>query len=94
MTRSHEHQVFEEMGEAGAAGLLARRPDVIPDVHRQQRDGVILVQDDLQPVGQCELRERHIELPSVPSWRSRLLTVKGEAWPPGRRPKRSSTSLS
>ena len=67
------------MGEAGAAGLLARRPDVIPDVHRQQRDGVILVQDHVQAVGQRELRERHIELPSVPSWRSRLLTVKGEA---------------
>ena len=49
--RSFEHQVLEQMREAGASGLLARRADVVPDVDRRERDGVILVQDHVQPVG-------------------------------------------
>jgi len=39
-----EHQVLEEVGEPGAPGFLAARADVIPDVHRGQRHGVVLVQ--------------------------------------------------
>ena len=60
--RAHEHEVLEEMREPGPPGLLARRADVIPDVHRDQRHGVILVEDDVQPVGQRELRIRNVEL--------------------------------
>ena len=53
------------MREAGAAGLLARRADVVPDVHRHERHGVIFVEDDVQPVGQRELGVRDVELPTV-----------------------------
>ncbi len=51
-----EHQVLEQVREPGPPGLLPRRPDVIPDVHRYKGDGVVLVQDHVQPVRQRELR--------------------------------------
>ena len=51
-----KHQMFEQVGESGSTGLLSRRPDVIPDVHRDDGRAVILVEDDVQPVGQRELR--------------------------------------
>ena len=56
VSRTHEHEVFEEVREACPSRLLARRPDVIPDVHRHDGHAVILVEDDVQPVGQRELR--------------------------------------
>ena len=56
---SLEHEVLEEVREPGAARLLARRADVIPDVHRRERHGVVLVQDHVQPVRQRELGEGH-----------------------------------
>ena len=53
---SHEHQVLEEMREAGAPRVLARRADVVPDVHGDNRRAVILVQNHGHAVGQRELR--------------------------------------
>jgi hypothetical protein len=58
--RSLEHQVLEQVREAGAAGLLVRRADVIPDVHRRHRHALVLVQDDREPVGQAELCVRDL----------------------------------
>jgi hypothetical protein len=46
-----EHHVLEEMGEAGPAGLLVLAPDVVPDVHRDHRDQVVLADDEAEPVG-------------------------------------------
>ena len=51
--RALEHHVLEEVREAGAARLLVGRADVIPEVHRDQRQPVILGQDDLEPVRQA-----------------------------------------
>ena len=62
MTGSHEHQVLEQVGEAGAAGPLARRSDVVPHVHGDKRHAVILVQDDAQSVGQSRLTVRNFKL--------------------------------
>ena len=50
--RAHEHQVLEQVGEAGAAGLLVTGADVVPDVGGDDGDGVILVDDEGQSVGQ------------------------------------------
>ena len=47
-----EHQVLEEMREAGAARRLVLRADVIPEVHRHDRAGVILVDEHVEPVGE------------------------------------------
>ena len=76
----HEHEVFEQVCEPCAPGLLARRPDVVPDVHGQERHRVILVQDDVESVGQGELRVRHLES-SFRAGRSRRrrLSVNDEA---------------
>ena len=51
------------MREPGASRLLARRADVIPDVHGHERDAVILVQDHVQPVRQRELGVTDLERP-------------------------------
>ena len=50
--RALEHQVLEQMREAGAARLLVLRSDVIRQVHVHDRRRVILGQDDGEPVGQ------------------------------------------
>ncbi len=50
-----EHQVFEQVGEAGAPGPLVLRSHVVPEVHRHHRQLVILVHDDVQAVGQRSL---------------------------------------
>ena len=50
--RSLEHHVLEEVREAGAAGLLVLRSDVIPDLQVDDRRRVILGQHDGQPVRQ------------------------------------------
>ncbi len=49
--RSFEHQVLEEMRKTGAARTLVLGPDVIPDVEGDDRDVVILMNDDVEPVG-------------------------------------------
>src|SRR5205085_6358411 len=66
---SHEHQMLEQMGESGASCLLSRGTDVIPDVHRQQRDGMVLMKDDVQTVRQCELCISNLELRLLPAQR-------------------------
>ena len=53
--RSFEHDVLEEMREAGAAGPLVARADVIPDVHGHDRHARVAMQDHVQAVGQLEL---------------------------------------
>ena len=50
--RPLEHQVLEEMRKAGAARALVLRTDVVPDVYGNDRDVVILVNDDVEAVGE------------------------------------------
>ena len=49
-----EHQVLEQVGEAGPAGALVLRADVIPDVDRDDRRLVVLVDEHGQAVRQHE----------------------------------------
>jgi hypothetical protein len=53
--------VLEEMREARAARLLVGGSDVIPDVDRHRRHALVLMQDDVQPVGQRELPIRNLQ---------------------------------
>ena len=46
--------MLEEVGEAGPAGLLVLRADLVPQVHADERGGVVLVKDHVQAVGQGE----------------------------------------
>ena len=66
VTRAHEHEVLEEVRETGALRELARRADVVPHVHADHRNAVILVEDHHEPVRQREARVRHVD-----SWRGR-----------------------
>ena len=59
--RAFEHQVFEEVREAGAARLLVLRPDVVPEVHRHDRHVVVFVDDDVEPVVERALRVRQVD---------------------------------
>ncbi len=52
--RAGEHQVFEQVGEAGLAGRLVAGADVVPDAHRHHRRLVVLVHHHGQAVGQGE----------------------------------------
>jgi len=58
-----EHDVLEQMGEAGLAPHLVLRADVVPEVDRDHRSEVVLGDDDPQAVGETlvaegDLRER------------------------------------
>ena len=55
MLRPFEHEVLEQVREAGAAGHLVLRADVIPDVDRDNRAAVILVNQDVEAVRQSVL---------------------------------------
>src|SRR6185503_17533883 len=55
-----EHEVLEQVSEAGAPRLLVLGPDVVPDIDRHQRTGTILVEDHGQPVRQHELFEGNL----------------------------------
>ena len=57
MLRAHEHDVFEQMCEAGAAYQLVARADVIPGVDGNDRRGVIFVKNYLEAVRQFVLLE-------------------------------------
>jgi len=48
------------VGEPGAPRFLVRRTNVVPDVHRHERQAVVLRQDDVQAVWQRELLERDV----------------------------------
>ena len=50
-----EEEVLEQVREAGLAALLVARADVVPEVHRDDRRRVILVDDEPQPVVEREL---------------------------------------
>ena len=52
--RTIEHQMLEQMREAGLALGLVLRPDVIPHRHRDDRRLVVLVDDHRQPVLELE----------------------------------------
>ncbi len=45
-----EHHVLEKVSEAGASGALVGRTDVIPQVDGDERQAVILGQNDLKTV--------------------------------------------
>ena len=47
-----EHEVLEEVREAGATRPLVLGSDVVPEVHRHDRDVAILMDDDIQAVGE------------------------------------------
>ena len=56
-----EHQVLEQVREAGLAGLLVAGADVVPDVHRDDRRLVVLMDDQAQPVVEDVLRVRDVD---------------------------------
>ena len=50
-----KHHVFEEVGEAGAAGTLVERADVVPEIDGDEGQAVVFVREDDETVGQGEL---------------------------------------
>jgi ATP-binding protein involved in chromosome partitioning len=58
--RAFEHQMFEEMRETSSSGLLVFRADVIPDIHGDDRTGVILVQEHIEAVLERLFDERDV----------------------------------
>ena len=64
--RALEHQVLEQMGEAGAPRLLVLRPDVIPDVHGNDRTRVVFVEQDVESVAERVLGERKVHFLKLP----------------------------
>jgi hypothetical protein len=57
-----EHQVLEQVGEAGLAGDLVLRADVVPDRDGDDRRLVILMDVDAQAVGQREALVGDVDL--------------------------------
>ena len=57
-----EHQVLEQVGEAGLAGHLVLRADVIPNRDGDDRRLAVLVHDDAQAVVEIELVERNLRV--------------------------------
>ena len=60
--RALEHHVLEEVREAAASFDLTARADVIPDVDRHERCGVVLVDDYREPVAELERLGGNAEL--------------------------------
>ena len=52
--------MLEQVGEAGAPGRLVARADLVPDVDRDLRHAVILVEDTSRPFGERVLLERDL----------------------------------
>ena len=59
--RALEHEVLEQMREAGSSGLLVGGADVVPDVDGHDRHRLVLMQDHVEAVGELELPERHLK---------------------------------
>ena len=59
--------MLEEVREAGMARPLVLRPDVVPEVHGDNRARVVFVDEDVESVGQRVLGEGNIHrnLPQV-----------------------------
>src|SRR5262249_11271909 len=57
-----EHEVLEQVREAAAARVLAPAADVVDDVDRHDRVGVVLVDHDLQPVVEHVLLEGQLDV--------------------------------
>jgi hypothetical protein len=55
-----EHHVLEQVGEAGPARLLVLAADVVPHADADDRDGVVLVDEDIQAVGELHPGERQL----------------------------------
>ena len=53
VARPHEHQVLEQVREAGPSGHLVLRADVVPEIDGHERARPIRVEDHPKPVGQC-----------------------------------------
>jgi hypothetical protein len=71
MLGSLEHQVLEQMCEAGLSGPLVLRSHVIPEVHGDDRARAIFVEEDLESVVERVLRKREVQflkLPQVSIW--------------------------
>jgi hypothetical protein len=52
VARAHEHQVLEQVREAGPPRHLVLRADVVPEIDSHERAGSIRVKDHLEAVGQ------------------------------------------
>ena len=59
--RAVEHDVLEQVREAGAAGRLVLRTDIVPDADRDDRRLAVLMDDHPKPVRQGEglMRDVH-----------------------------------
>ena len=53
VARPHEHQVLEQVREAGPSRHLILGADVVPEIDGHQRARSIRVEDHPKPVGQC-----------------------------------------
>src|SRR5262245_49033283 len=60
-----EHQVLEQVSEPGATGALVLRPDVIPNVDRDDRAAAIFVQQHVEPVRQRVRADRNVHRTTV-----------------------------
>ena len=58
--RPLEHQVLEEVREAGASGPFVARADVVPHADSRHRDVMVLVDDDLEAIGERTGGERDV----------------------------------
>ena len=67
--RSLEHQVLEQMREAGAPRLLVLGAHVVPQVHRHDRGPVVAREDHAQAVGQGVALDRDMGHESGFLWR-------------------------
>ena len=87
--RPGEHHVLEEVGEPAAARRLVGGADVIPDVHCDLRQAMVLAEDDRQPVLQLVLLELDVGVRGARAKGERQATDRGDpahGRPPARLP--------
>ena len=75
-----EHQMLEQVREAGLSRPLVLRADVIPQVHRDDRARAVFVQEDVESVVERVFREgkvQFLKLPQVSISHPYLTTVSG-----------------
>jgi hypothetical protein len=58
MLGTFEHQVLEQVRETRASASLVLRADVVPQVDRNDRHAAILMDDDVEAVGERAFRVR------------------------------------